>query len=150
MGPASAPESYAGTEYETNFASTSSHDAYLMQAVCCCVMCNARRWRAGGADDCQLTLSILRDFHRQLDWNISAERPLSTTIGGTSGVDQSQTSDSPEHTSTVNHDVILQRRQYTASDMGGRTAAISVSRLSLARWWRPHGLVCAQPRTIQR
>jgi len=60
--------------------------------------------------DCQLVLSLLREFDRQLDWNIAVERPSSATGSGSgNSCDQSQTS-----SSTVNYDVIQQRRHYTA------------------------------------
>ena len=103
---------------------------FALSECSCCDLCDA---------GCQLALSVLRDFHRQLDWNVSAERPTSATGSGSSNSgDQSQTSNLPA-TSTVNRDVIRQRRHYTAT---GRS-----SWWSPARWRRRQ---CSQPRIIHR
>jgi len=95
-----------------------------------------------GAVDCQLVLSLLRDFRRQLDWNISVERPLSVTGSGSGNSgDQSQTSNSPGG-SAVNHDVIQQRRRYAVTD--------ERRRWSLSGWRRTRHSLSTQPRIIHR
>lgn len=77
-----------------------------------------------------LVLSLLREYHRQLDWNISVQRPLSVTESGSGNSgDQSQASNSPGALA-VNHDVIKQRRRYTVTD--------ERRRWSLIRRWRSH------------
>jgi len=88
-------------------------------------------------------LSLLREFHRQLDWNIAVERPLSVTGSGSSNSgDQSQTSNSP---GGVNHDVIEQCRHYSAVTGQRR-------RWSATAWWRspPRRSLSTQPRIIHR
>jgi len=93
-----------------------------------------------------MALSILRDFHRQADWNIATDQPMSATGSGSSkSDDQSRTSNSPINV-PVNHDVIRQRRQYTVTEK----ATDKWSRWSLAQWRRPHSLFSTEPQIIHR
>ena len=90
----------------------------------------------------QLALSVLRDVHRQHNWNIGVERPSSTTGNGNSNSGESWQRISSSGGSGVKHDVIRHRRRYAVTNY-------KYIRWLPARWRRPNWLF-APRRTIHR